>query len=175
MHILVVCIHYSRKKEFILSMGILAQALEPKTIKWETLGLCPWSASSGVAPNTDLWDTLFYMYEAQVTASTQREGVRFFAWKRHVSISFNDRCFLLATPFYCGVYGTKCSIQIPSYSKYCWKYLLMYSPPLSDLMDLIFFLKLFSIRALKTSKILNTSDFYFTKYTQQNIEQSSIK
>ena len=73
------------------------------------------------------------------------------------------------------VYGTECSIQIPSDSQYCWKSLLMYSPPLSDLMDLIFFLKLFSIVALKTSKISNTSDLCFIKYTQQNLEQSSIK
>ena len=51
----------------------------------------------------------------------------------------------------------------------------MYSPPLYDLMDLIFFLKLFSIKYLKTLKSSNTSDFYFMKYTQQNLEQSSIK
>ena len=50
----------------------------------------------------------------------------------------------------------------------------MYSPPLSDLMDLILFSKLFSIKALKKSKISNTSNFCFIKYTQQNLEQSSI-
>ena len=51
----------------------------------------------------------------------------------------------------------------------------MYSPPLYDLMDLIFFLKLFSIKALKTLKIPTTSNICFMKYTQQNLEQSSIK
>ena len=54
----------------------------------------------------------------------------------------------------------------------------MYSPPLSDLMGLIFFLKLFStitLKALKTLKISNTYDFCFIKYIQQNLEQSSIK
>ena len=51
----------------------------------------------------------------------------------------------------------------------------MYSPPLSDLMDLIFFLQLFSIIALKNFKIPNTFDFCFMKYIQQNLEQSSIK
>ena len=42
-------------------------------------------------------------------------------------------------------------------------------------MGLIFFLKLFSIKYLKTIKIPNTYDFSFMKYTQQNLEQSSIK
>ena len=51
----------------------------------------------------------------------------------------------------------------------------MYSPPLSILMDFIFFLELFSIKALKTLKMPNTYDFCFMKYTQKNLEQSSIK
>ena len=51
----------------------------------------------------------------------------------------------------------------------------MYSPSLSDLMDLILFPKLFSIKDFRTLNILNTSDFCFIKYTQQNLEQSSIK
>ena len=51
----------------------------------------------------------------------------------------------------------------------------MYSPPLSDLMDFIFFPKLFSIKAFKTLKIPNTYDLCFMKYSQQNLEQSSIK
>ena len=51
----------------------------------------------------------------------------------------------------------------------------MYSPQLSDLMDLVFFLKLFSIIALKNLKIPNTSDLCFLKYIQQNLEQSLIK
>ena len=42
-------------------------------------------------------------------------------------------------------------------------------------MDLIFFLKLFSIIALKNLKIPNTSDLCFMKYIHQNLEQSSIK
>ena len=42
-------------------------------------------------------------------------------------------------------------------------------------MDLIFFPKIFSTKALKTLKVSNTSDFYFIKYTHQNLEQSSIK
>ena len=96
-------------------------------------------------------------------------------WIRHVSISFNDLFFLLATLFCCGVYGIECSIWIPYDSQYWWKYLLMYSPPLSDLKDLTFFLKLFSIKVLKTFKIPNTPDLCFMKYTQQNLEQSLIK
>ena len=48
----------------------------------------------------------------------------------------------------------------------------MYSHPLSDIMELIFSLKLFSIKSLK---IINTSYLCFMKYTQQNLEQSSIK
>ena len=54
----------------------------------------------------------------------------------------------------------------------------MYSPPLSYLMDLIFFPKLFStiaFKTFKTLKISKTYDFYFMKYIQQNLEQSSIK
>ena len=51
----------------------------------------------------------------------------------------------------------------------------MYSPPLSNIMDLIFLLKIFSNTALKTLKIPNTYDLCFMKYTQHNLEQSSIK
>ena len=51
----------------------------------------------------------------------------------------------------------------------------MYSRPLFDLMDLILFPKLFSTKDLKTLKVLNTFDLCFIKYTQQNLEQSSIK
>ena len=42
-------------------------------------------------------------------------------------------------------------------------------------MELIFFVKLFSTKALKTLKVLNTSDLCFIKYTQKNLEQSLIK
>ena len=55
------------------------------------------------------------------------------------------------------------------------KSLLTYLPPLSYLMDLIFFPNLFSTKALQTFKVLNTSNFCFIKYNQQNLEQSSIK
>ena len=51
----------------------------------------------------------------------------------------------------------------------------MYSPPLYDLMDLILFSKLFSIKVLKTLEILNTFVLCFMKYAQQNLEHSSIK
>ena len=138
---------------FLLSSGILVQSLEPKTLRWETLGLYPYNASNGVTPTTDLWGTLFYKYEAQFTASAQREAGRCLAWRMHVSISFSDLFFLLAMPIFCGVYGTECSIQIPSDSQKLWKYPLMYSPPLSYLIDLIFLLKLFSTIYLKTLKV----------------------
>ena len=88
-------------------------------IKWETSGLCPNSASKGVAPITDLWGTLFWMYEAQFTASAQREGGRCLAWRRHVSISFSDFFFLSTTPFCCGVYGTECFIWITPQAHTC--------------------------------------------------------
>ena len=153
----------------------MSQALEPKTLKCETLGLCPNSAPKEVASITYLWDTLFWMYVAWFTNSSYREGGIFLSLRRHVSISFNDLFFLSATPLCCVVYGTECSIPIPSHSQYCWKYLLMYSTPLFDLMDLIFFLKQFSTIALKTLKVSKKSNFCFMKYIQQNLEQSSIK
>ena len=53
--------------------------------------------------------------------------------------------------------------------------MLTYSTPLSDLMDLIISLKLFSIIALKTLKIPNIFYLCFMKYIQQNLKQSSIK
>ena len=83
------------------------------------------------------------------------------AW--HVAISFSDLFFLSAIPFWCGVYGTECSIWIPSYSQKLWKYPLMYSPPLSYVIDLIFLLKLFSMLDLKILKVSKTSDFCFMK------------
>ena len=79
--------------------------------------------------------------------------------ERLVSISFSDLLFLSAMPLCCGVYGTECSIRIPYDSQKIWKYPLMYSPPLSDLIDLIFLLKLFSTIALKTLKVSKTFDF----------------
>ena len=50
-------------KAFLLLIGILAQDLEPKTLKWETSGLFPCSASNGVAPTTELWGTLLCKYK----------------------------------------------------------------------------------------------------------------
>ena len=50
----------------------------------------------------------------------------------------------------------------------------MCSPPLSNIMDLILFLKLFSTIALKTLKISKNFDFCFIRYIQQYLEQSSI-
>ena len=41
-------------------------------------------------------------------------------------------------------------------------------------MDLIFFSKLFSTKALKKLKVSNTFDLCFINYTQQNLEKSSI-
>ena len=104
-------------KAFLLLMGILAQDLEQKTLKWETLALCPCSALNGMAPTTDLWDTLLCMYEEKFTTSSQREGGRFLEWRRHVSISSSDLFFLSTIPFYFGVYGTECSIWIPFVSQ----------------------------------------------------------
>ena len=60
-------------KAFLLSSGILAQASEPKTLRWETLVLYPCCASNGVTPTTDLWCSLLYKYEAQFTASPKEE------------------------------------------------------------------------------------------------------
>ena len=117
------------------------------------IGLIPMQCFEWCDPNYDLWGTLFYKYEAQFTASAQRQGGRCLAWRRHVSISFSDLFFLSTTPFCCGVYGTECSIRIPSDSQKLWKSPLMYSPPLSDLIDLIFLLKLFSTISLKTLKV----------------------
>ena len=125
------------------------------------IGLIPMRCFERVTPTTDLWSTLFCKYEARFTASTQREGGRCLAWRRHVSISFSDLFFLSATPFCCGVYGTECSIRIPFDLHKYGNYLLMYSPPLSDLIDLIFLLKLFSTIALKTLKLSKNSYFCF--------------
>ena len=146
-------------KAFLLSIGILAQALELKNLRWETLGLYPCSASNGVTPTTDLWGTLFYKYESQFTALAQREGGICLAWRRNVAISFSDLFFLSDSPVCCGVYEPECSIRIPSDSQKFWKSLLTYSPPPSDLIDLIFLLKLFSTKALKLLKVSKTSEF----------------
>ena len=51
----------------------------------------------------------------------------------------------------------------------------MYSPPLFDLMDLIFLVKLFLIKYWKTLKIPKTSYLCFMKYILQKLDQSSIK
>ena len=88
---------------------------------------------------------------------------------------FHINLFLLSTtPFCCGVYGTEYSIQIPSDSQKLWKSILTYSPPPSDLIELMFLLKLFSTIALKILKVSKTSDFSFMKQIQQYLEQSSI-
>ena len=123
----------------------------------------PCSALNGVTPTNDLWGTLFCKYEAHFTGSAQREGGRCLAWRRHVTISFSDLFFLSATPFCCGVYGTECSIQIPSSSQKLWKPPLICFPPLLDLIDLIFLLKLFLAIALKTLKVSKTSNFCLMK------------
>ena len=46
-------------KSFLFSVGILAQAFEPKILKWVTSGLCPLQASKWVIPSSCLWGTLF--------------------------------------------------------------------------------------------------------------------
>ena len=46
-------------KSLLLSNGVLAHALEPKILKWDTSGLCPLQASKGVIPSSCLWGTLF--------------------------------------------------------------------------------------------------------------------
>ena len=48
-------------KAFLLSVGILAQAFEPKILKWVTSGLCPLQALKGVIPSSFLWGTLLWM------------------------------------------------------------------------------------------------------------------
>ena len=127
------------------------------------MGLYLCSASNGVTLTTDLWGILFCKYESSFTTSAQREGGRCLPWRRHVAISFSDLFFLLDTPFCYGLYGTKYSIRIPSDSQKNWKYILTYSPPPSDLIDLIFLLKLFSTIALKLLKVPKTYYFSFMK------------
>ena len=99
------------------------------------------------------------MFEAQFTASSQIEGGILYTWRRQVFISFNDLFFSQA-PFCCGVYGTKCSIRIPSDSQNCWKYPLMYSPPLSfkifESFEYLWFL-LHKINPAKPWTIINKS------------------
>ena len=46
-------------KAFLFSRRILAQAFEPKTIKWETLGLWPLQASNGFFPYNDFCGDMF--------------------------------------------------------------------------------------------------------------------
>ena len=64
---------------------------------------------------------------------------------------------------------------MPSDTHICWKCIFTFSSPLPYLIDLIFFLRLFSAESLKTLNVSNISYFRFRKYTQQYFEHSSMK
>ena len=152
---------------FLLLDGILSHALEPKTLRYETLGLCPISSLNGVTPTTYLWGTMFWLYETQFTASSHKYGGRSLALRRQVAIYFNDHFFLSSTPLCCGVYGNECCIWITFEVHSWWNSLLMHSHPLSDISALIFFRRVFSSKDLKTLKVSNTSEFYLRKWIQE--------
>ena len=83
--------------------------------------------------------------------------------------------FISAIPFYCGLYGVDNSLLIPESLHNYLNSFDMNSLPLSDQKVLIFFSVWFSIKALNSLNLLNTSSLFFIKYIHAFLEKSSIK
>jgi len=83
--------------------------------------------------------------------------------------------FLLATPFFYGVYGTIFCNWYPCLVQKLKNLLLTYSLPLLDIILRIWCLNFFSTKALKAKNMLKTSLLSFNKYTQVRLEKSSMK
>ena len=69
----------------------------------------------------------------------------------------------------------ECWILIPLSENICRNSELIYSPPLSDLRDLIFLLEAFSTSSFNSMNFSKTSNFFLMKKTQVYLEKSSMK
>jgi len=89
-----------------MDKNILAQ-----TLRWLTLGFCPFQASTKVMPFKHLLGLLFFKYVVVATASTHILWIRPLLWSMHHAISTKVQLSLSAIPFDWRVYGAK---------NYCW-------------------------------------------------------
>ena len=141
--------------------------------RWMTFGFFLENTSSGVLFSSTLCGVQFCTYTVVLEASAHRCMGRSWSWSIALATSMIVLFFLFATPFCCGLYGVVNSLLILKYLHNSWNSFDVNSLPLSD--QKVFISMWFSIKALNSLNLMNTSSLFFMKYIHVFLEKSSMK
>jgi len=151
---------------FLFSKGMWAHAHDPKIQKWVTSSFLLLQSSKGFLSLTYLWGDLFWLWLAQLSASSKILGGSSFVCSMQLAISLRDLFFLSTIPFFYRVYGTVCCNSIPTSRQIFWTSRFTYSPPLSIWRALIFLPKWVSTSILNSFRCSKALDLYLRNNTQ---------